>query len=197
MNKSEFIEQLTNSLNGLAEEDIKKSVDYYSEMIDDRIEDGIPEEEAVSGLGSLESIVNQILTDTPITKIVKEKIKPKRKLKTWEIVLLIVGSPVWFPILLSLIIVAFALYLCGWIIMLCLYIVDVAFTLLGLGGIVYAFIQENGFNSGLFFAGCGTALIGVSILLFLGFTKISKGLVFATKNMALGIKKLFVGGRKE
>ena len=40
MTKTEFLEQLKNSLTGLSEEDIKKSVDYYEEMIDDRMEDG-------------------------------------------------------------------------------------------------------------------------------------------------------------
>ena len=60
MSKTEFIEQLRSALNGLSEEDLKKSVDYYEEMIDDRIEDGIPEEEAVSGLGSIDEIKNKI-----------------------------------------------------------------------------------------------------------------------------------------
>ena len=87
MSKTEFIEQLRSALNGLSEEDLKKSVDYYEEMIDDRIEDGIPEEEAVSGLGSIEEIKNKILKEIPIANIVKEKIKPKRKLGGLEIAL--------------------------------------------------------------------------------------------------------------
>ena len=77
MSKTEFIEQLRAALNGLSEEDLKKSVDYYEEMIDDRIEDGISEEEAISGLGSIDEIKSRILEDIPIRKIVKEKIKPK------------------------------------------------------------------------------------------------------------------------
>ena len=40
MTKSEFLQNLCTSLHGLSEEDIKKSVDYYEEMIDDRMEDG-------------------------------------------------------------------------------------------------------------------------------------------------------------
>ena len=61
MNKTEFTEQLRAALKGLSEEDLKKSVDYYEEMIDDRMEDGIPEEEAVNGLGSIDEIKNKIL----------------------------------------------------------------------------------------------------------------------------------------
>ena len=77
MTKTEFLEQLKNSLTGLSEEDIKKSVDYYEEMIDDRMEDGIAEEEAVSGLGTVEEIRDRILQEVPITKIVKENLFDK------------------------------------------------------------------------------------------------------------------------
>ena len=62
------------SLKGRSEADINKSVDFYEEMIEDRIEDGIPEEEAVSALGSIDEIKGKILEEIPIAKIVKEKI---------------------------------------------------------------------------------------------------------------------------
>ena len=111
MNKTEFTEQLRAALKGLSEEDLKKSVDYYEEMIDDRMEDGIPEEEAVNGLGSIDEIKDKILKEIPITNIVKEKIKPKRSLAGWEIALLVIGSPVWVPIVLSLIITGLSIYM--------------------------------------------------------------------------------------
>ena len=56
MTKAEFIEQLSTTLKGLSDEDIKKSLDYYEEMIDDRMEDGKSEEEAVGGLGTIDEI---------------------------------------------------------------------------------------------------------------------------------------------
>jgi len=196
MNKTEFIEQLRNALQGLSEEDIKKSTDYYEEMIEDRIEDGIDEEEAVKGLGSIESIKEQILMDTPISKIVKEKMKPKRALRAWEIVLLIIGSPVWVPVTAALIIVALVIYLCFWVVILCLYICDIAVFFSGFSAIIAAFVQENGFSTGMLFCGGGIALIGAAILLFFGFTEIAKGMLFVSKKIALGIKKLFVGGKK-
>lgn len=195
MTKTEFLEQLKNSLNGLSQEDIKKSLDYYEEMIDDRMEDGISEEEAVSGLGTVEEIKNRILEDVSITKIVKAKIKPKRALRAWEIILLIIGSPVWVPVTASLIIVVLVLYLCFWIVILCLYICDFAVFFSGFGSIIGAFAQENGFNTGLFMTGCGIMLIGLAILLFLGFTQIARGLIWVSKKTALGIKKMFVGGK--
>lgn len=197
MNKIEFTEQLRKSLTGLSELDIKKSVDFYEEMIEDRIEDGIPEEEAVAAMGSIDEIKGKILEEIPIAKIVKEKIRPKRALRAWEIVLLILGSPVWVPVSAALIVVALVIYLCFWIIILWLYLTDLAVFLSGFAAIVGAFVQQNGFNTALFLVGGGIALIGAAILLFFGFTQIAKGMLFVSKKMALGIKKMFVGGKKE
>ncbi len=196
MSKTEFIEQLRAALNGLSEEDLKKSVDYYEEMIDDRIEDGISEEEAISGLGNIDEIKSRILEDIPIRKIVKEKIKPKRSLAGWEIALLVIGSPVWVPIVLSLIITGLSLYMSFWIIILSLYVTDLSLFLAGILGIVLAFMQTNGFATGLFLSGIGVTLTGVSVLLFFGFNQITKGMFILSKKFVLWLKKLFVGEKK-
>ena len=196
MNKTEFTEQLRAALKGLAEEDLKKSVDYYEEMIDDRMEDGIPEEEAVNGLGSIDEIKDKILKEIPITNIVKEKIKPKRSLAGWEIALLVIGSPVWVPIMLSLIITGLSIYMTFWIIILSLYVTDLSLFLSGILGIVAAFMQTNGFATGLFLSGIGITLTGVSVLLFFGFNQITKWMFILSKKFLLWLKKLFVGEKK-
>lgn len=196
MNKTEFTEQLRAALKGLAEEDLKKSVDYYEEMIDDRMEDGIPEEEAVNGLGSIDEIKDKILKEIPITNIVKEKIKPKRSLAGWEIALLVIGSPVWVPIVLSLIITGLSIYMTFWIIILSLYVTDLSLFLSGILGIVAAFMQTNGFATGLFLSGIGITLTGVSVLLFFGFNQITKWMFILSKKFVLWLKKLFVGEKK-
>lgn len=196
MNKAEFTEQLKAALKGLSEEDLKKSVDYYEEMIDDRMEDGIPEEEAINGLGSIDEIKNKILKEIPIVNIVKEKIKPKRGLAGWEIALLVIGSPVWVPIALSLIITGLSIYMTFWIIILSLYVTDLSLFLSGILGIVAAFMQTNGFATGLFLSGIGITLTGVSVLLFFGFNQITKWMFILSKKFVLWLKKLFVGEKK-
>ena len=65
MKRVEFLEALKARLWALPEADIQCSLDYYSEMIDDRMEDGLTEEEAVAAIGNLEEIVQQILGETP------------------------------------------------------------------------------------------------------------------------------------
>lgn len=51
-------------------------------MINDRIEEGLSEKVDVSDVGSIGDIVSQIVADIPLTKIAKERIKPKRRLKS-------------------------------------------------------------------------------------------------------------------
>ena len=195
MTKQEFTLQLRNSLAGLNEEDIRKSLDYYSEMIDDRIEDGMSENEAVAAVGTIEDIRSQILSEVPMARIVKEKITPKREFKAGEIVLLVLGSPVWLPLLLAGIIVALTLYLVFWVIILSLYVVDLSLFVSGFASIANAFISGPAFMTVMFFIGAGLFLLGLSVLLFFGFNQVSKGMLSLSRSLGLGIKKAVVGGR--
>jgi len=196
MNKAEFTQQLTNSLAGLSQYDINRSVDYYTEMIDDRVEDGMTEEDAVAALGSIDEIRSKILEEVPITKIVKEKMTPKRSFGAGEIVLLVLGAPLWLPLLLAGIIVILAIYISFWSIIFSLYVADLSVFISGLAGLIVAAIKPGGPLGALFYAGCGIALIGAAILLFFGFNQVTKGLLFISKMIILGIKKMFVGGGK-
>lgn len=66
MTKNEFLSRLSGELSGLSDEDIRGSVDYYGEIIDDIIESGASEEDAVAALGSVEEVAANILTQTTI-----------------------------------------------------------------------------------------------------------------------------------
>ncbi len=80
MNKNEFISTLKKRLDGVPIEDINKSVDYYSEMIEERREEGMSEEEAVEALGNIEDIISQILSEAFLPKQAEEKEKPECEL---------------------------------------------------------------------------------------------------------------------
>ena len=56
MNKRQFLSRLGRALKGLPEADIKERVAFYAEMIDDRVEEGMSEEEAVLAIGSVDEI---------------------------------------------------------------------------------------------------------------------------------------------
>lgn len=197
MNKQEFLLALRGALADLPEADIKASLDYYAEIIDDQIEEGIAEADAVASLGSVVAVAEQILLDMPLTKLVKARVKPKRRLRAWEIVLIAVGSPVWAPILLALAVVMLAVYIVLWSMVISIYAVDVSLAaclLGGIGGSVGLFIAGNLFSA-LFLLGAGLVCGGLSIFLFFGCKAATKGTVLLTKKILLGVKKCFV--RKE
>lgn len=58
MRKEEFLTALRANLTGLSPEGVEKLVEFCSEMIDDRMEDGLTEEEAVAAAGSLDDSSN-------------------------------------------------------------------------------------------------------------------------------------------
>ncbi|MBQ8258771.1 MAG: DUF1700 domain-containing protein [Clostridia bacterium] len=192
MTKAEFLAELRAALAGLPEADIEKSLDFYSEMIDDRVEDGLPEEEAVAALGSIEEIKTQILKDIPITKIIKEKVKPKRSLSGLEITLLIVGFPIWLPLLISVAAVIFSVYVTLWSVIVVLYSVDLVFftgAIAGvLGSIPILFIGN--ISAVLLLLGGGLVCAGLGILWIFVCVGATKAIVWLTR---VFFKSIFIG----
>ena len=183
MNKQEFLMELKAALNGLPHEDIEERLDFYSEMIDDKVEEGISEKEAVQSVGDVGEIASQIIAETPLTKLVKQKVKSKKKLKAWESVLIILGSPVWLPIMISLIAVALSLYLSIWSIIISLWCVFISLVGCAIGGILggILFAVEGNIYSGIAMIGAGIICIGLSIFAYYGCKAITKGFLILTK----------------
>ena len=75
MNKTEFLAALKGRLDGLSPDDIKKSLDFYEEVIDDRVEEGFTEEQTVEEIGSPIDVADKIIAEMPITTVIKSKIK--------------------------------------------------------------------------------------------------------------------------
>ena len=194
MTKQEFLDRLRRSLAGLPLEDAEERLAFYDEMIDDRTEEGLSEEEAVSSFGTPEEIADQILSEIPLSRLVRERVKPKRALRAWEIVLLVLGFPVWFPILISLCIIALSVYVVIWSVIVSLYAVDLALAVSAVGGIalaVRALLQGQPTQAAAF-VGASLLCAGLAILLFLGCVKATKGAVILTKRIGRWIKSLFV-----
>ena len=61
MNKRQFLEALNALAGALPRAERERLTAYYSEIIEDSIEDGVPEEEAVAALGSPEEVVRELL----------------------------------------------------------------------------------------------------------------------------------------
>lgn len=195
MNKDQFLEELRKKLSGLPQEDIDERLAFYSEMIDDRMEEGITEEEAVESLGTVDSVVEQIMSEIPLTKLVKQKVKPKREMKAWEIVLLVLGAPVWIPLIIAALAVMLSVYIVIWAVVISVYAVDlsaVAGAASGLAGI-FVYLRAGNPAGMLFSFGAAIAFAGLAILLFFVCKWITKAVVKLTGRIFLGTKRSFVG----
>ncbi|MBE6718246.1 MAG: DUF1700 domain-containing protein [Ruminococcaceae bacterium] len=194
MTKIKFLLELHEKLSGLPQDEVEERLNFYSEMIEDRIEEGLSEEEAVSAVGSVDEIAAQITADIPLVKIAKEKIKPKRQLKAWEIVLLVLGSPIWFSLLVAVFSVILSLYVSLWAVIISLWAVFVSVIACAFGvivsGIGFAIIDKV--LTGIAMIGAGIVCIGLSIFLFFGCKAVTNGTLLLTKKTAQGIKKLFI-----
>ena len=198
MNKKEFLDELRVGLAGLPESDLEERLNFYEEMIDDRIDEGLTEEEAIAGLGTVEQIIDQIAEETPLSKLVKKKIKNRRRLRTWEIVLLSVGAVVWVSILLALVAVAISLYAVLWtLVIVCTYAVQATFGGCALGAITAGIIQivHSDVWGGILLIGAGLVLAGLTIFMIFACKWATLGTIRLTKKIILGIKSKFI--RKE
>ena len=203
MNKAEFLEELKKSLSELPREDIEKSLEYYSEIIDDRIEDGLNESDAIAAIGEIQEISGQILRDTPFPKAPKinnrEKATGVSHMKIWEIILLILGFPLWFPLLIAAFSVILALYITVWAVIITLYSTDFAI----IAGTFFSifrgsiFLFEKSIPQAVFFFGTGLAFFGISVLLLFAFNKITRGIISITKKFAIQIKEFIVKSIKK
>lgn len=194
MNKREFLEALRKAISGLPLDETEQRIEFYSEMIDDRIEDGLTEEEAVSDIGDISEIADQIMEDIPLSKIVKARIKPKKKLSGLAITLIICGFPLWLPLLISAFAVLISLYVCLWAVDICLWAVFASFAGTAFGTTAMSVMYFVRGNVPVAVASIGAALVcaGLSILSFIGCKAATKGFAVLTNKLAIGVKRLFV-----
>ncbi len=194
MTKLEFILSLHDRLSGLPQDDIEERLNFYLELIEDGMEEGLAEEEAVRAIGSVDEIVDQIIADIPFAKIAKEKIKPKRRLKVWEIILLVLGSPVWLSLLLAAFAVILALYVSLWAVIISLWAVFVALAGCTIGSVMAGIIlmlQGNG-PGGIAMVAAAFVCAGLSVFMFYGCKAVTKGILVLTKKTAACVKRCFI-----
>ena len=204
MKKYEFLSAIEKELSDLPEKDVYSSLEYYSEMIDDRMEEGLSEEDAIREIGTPEEIAAQILSEKSLTKTEDEnnednKInenkedneskKSKRKIKPWEIILLILGAPLWIPLVIAALSVALSLYVVIWSVLISLWAVGIA---LGVGGValicsLLMYLFGGRFVEGMIVVGIAFILIGVSVFVIIGAYFSVKYTVILTKKAVLGI----------
>ena len=197
MNKQDFIKKLNDKLSDLPKKEVEDQINFYIEMIDDRIEDGMDEKEAIKDIGGVDEVYRQIVDAIPLRTIAKAKLRKKRRKarKTWATILLIIGFPIWGSILISLLAVWAAVYVCLWVLAICVWLIFVSLIIgsqIGFIASLVSLIAGNTTNAAYIF-GASLVAAGLTIIFFyLG--KLSfKGMGKLTKLTIKGLKNMLIG----
>ena len=192
MTKQLFLNELSAALHGLPREERYRTLSYYDELIDDRMEDGQSEEEAVESLGSPEQIAREILGEE------EPPVSTGTGRKVWLIILLVLGFPFWGSLLLAAAIVLLCVYICLFLPAFVLGVMALAFlagALIGVVGTPFLIwdvgLLTGGLPAGLFQLGMSVALLGLAVLSALGFYFTGKATAKAARAIWRGIRRSF------
>ena len=193
MNKKEFLDKLRIKLSSLPNEDLEERINFYSEMIDDRMEEGFSEEDAINDIGTLDDVSRQVIANYPLKKLIKEKVKTtsKENKSIGVIILLILGSPIWLSLLISLFAALISIYVSIASIVISLWAVFISLVAGGLFGIVLGIVNLVQGAGGMIL-GVSLVCLGGGILLFFGCYALTKLFISLSKNIVLWIKRLFI-----
>lgn len=206
MTKLKFLLELEKKLSGLPQQDIEEQLTFYCEMIEDRVEEGISEEEAIAQIGTVEDIAAQILsehiseppprdeeavTTEEISAAAEEKVK--HTFKTWELVLLIAGSPIWFSLLIAILAIGFSLFAAFWSIVISLWAVFASLVACAVALPIAAvyFICTGYTYSGLVVIATSLVCGGLGILSYYACKWTTRGMALVTKVAAISLIKCF------
>ena len=108
MRKTEFLKLLRQKISILPKREREEALSYYSEMIDDYVESGYTPEAAVAQMGGVDNVAAQILAGAQTSGFDAPVAKKQRK-SGLVIALLILGFPLWFPLLITAFVVLLTL----------------------------------------------------------------------------------------
>ena len=129
MTKKKFLSKLKKRIPRSHRHNRDSIIAFYSEMIDDKIEEGLTEQEAVYDVGTVEDAISRLVSEHPESDPTQIKPEIYRPLRPFEILLIVLGSPVWISILLVSFAVILTFYLVSWTVTLCLWCVELVFFL--------------------------------------------------------------------
>lgn len=133
MNKKIFLKQIEANLKVFESSEVKEIISYYEEIIADKMESGLTEEEAVNSLGDVEQITNEIKA-TIVMK--RSEQKTTNSLRNFLIILGICSTPILLPIGITFTALYFTLYLV-------LLLIVLSFSVSGFGVIIGVIVEST------------------------------------------------------
>lgn len=181
MNKTEFMEEMSRRLTKLPKKEQGEFLRYYSELIDDAMENGQTESSIIESFGSLETITEKALEQSDLEK------RPGKFPRWLKIVLFFFCSPVLFALFVSAYAVLFSLS-----------VACVSIFLAGIPFFATSFLLfPLNAASGLFQIGMTLFLIFGAILLSVGLWALWKWSIRQTGRFFRWIGRLFQNGGKK
>ena len=210
MTKKDYLTRLEEGLSGLSQEEISERLTFYQEMIDDRMEEVLSEEEAVAQIGPVVEIAlppeetparaaaagsgepasDRMPRPAPAAgQETPEQGKEGRK----KMLLLILGFPLWFPLLIAAAAVVFSLTVSLWAIVLALWAVFLAFTAGALIGLILGIwrLCQGDTPPGLAWTGAGLILAGLAVFLYYGCKAFTKAAAAVARKTGRSVRGIF------
>lgn len=197
MNKQEYLAQLRAALACLPEGEIEESVAFYTEMIDDRVADGLTEEEAAAQLDDPKAAARAIVADLPVVPRTVVRTKQRNRALYWTLVIL--GSPLWLTLLLAAGMLVLAGLLTIWCLILGLWLLAAGLLAggpLGIGVCLWALaVGQPAY--GVFELGSGLLCFGLGLFCLHGAVAASKTLMQVSRQWIAKAKAPFVKVKEE
>ena len=197
MNKQDFIKKLNNKLSDLPKKEVEDQINFYIEMIDDRIEDGMDEKEAIKDIGGVDEVYRQIVDAIPLRTIAKAKLRKKRRrtMKVWKTILLIIGFPLWGTLLIASLALWAVVYVCLWVLAICVWIIFVALIIGSQIGFIASLISLIAGNTtyAAYIFGASLVAAGLTIIFFYLGKLAFKGMGKLTKLTIKGLTNMLIG----
>lgn len=190
MKKTEFLSELAAHLKKLPPEERERTVEYYREMLEEAMEDGKTEEEAVAMIGLPETVAAEVLHAA--AEKAEETEKPvRKKVNGWKILCIVLLSPIWLPVLCTLAALVIALFCVVWAIVAAFWSVFAAVAVSALAALVTAvggfFI--GGVWYGMLFLGGACVCAAFAILFFFVSLWITRAILSLTSLLFIGWRK--------
>ena len=179
MTKGEFLNRLDQGLAQLPAADRGRYVESYAELIEDKMEDGMDESAAVGSLQAPEEIVHEIFCATPASMPVLATVKAKGGKRAGSVILIVLGAPVWLPLLVALGAVVLSVWLVFWSVVVSLY-AAVAAVAVGAAACLAAMFLAGSVGGILMCFGTALILAGLALVSGVGVTGLAKQLARLT-----------------
>lgn len=195
MTKTEFLKKLEKELSAIKTDERKKSLSFYNEFIDDGIESGLTEDQAIAQMESVPIIADDIISDAFARGGLKQKRKP------FPIALIILGSPLWISLLVAFVAIVvavgatiFSVYITLWLVIISLFAVVLSLLVSGIVGIIGFFVLIFSYQATAFmFLGASFICIALGMIFYFPVLQLAKwliqGTISAWKNMVNTVSK--------